>query len=705
MGTRSLRRSGAAAIALTAALSLVGTSVLAAPDQQGPRDRTETSPPAATADVVVVTFQDPPAASYEGGLPGLARTKPEQGKLDPRSSEVRAYRAHLGGVHADFERWLARTAAGAQVIADYTLAANAVAVTGATPSQLVRGPGVVDAAFAATYRPTMNASVEQIGATEVWKTVQRENAGAGIKVGIIDSGIDPSHPFFACGDEKVVLGGVYASGVMGVGEDLVFDHGTHVAGTVAGCVVEADDEGAPEWLAEGDAISGVAPGAQLWDYNVFPGYGGGFIAFGGSAFSHDIAAALEDAIQHGMDVVNLSLGGTPQGPKDFLSEALNATVDAGVVAVVSAGNSGPEEGTVGSPGTAEKAITVGAVTNTHLIGVPIHVDGIDDPIPGAVGSFDTFSGDNTVTDHEVSDWGGLACEPASTEVADRVDGTVTLIDRGACTFTTKIRHAEDAGAVGVLIVNNVAGPAVPPAHDDTEPKPTIPALGIAQDAGADIREVMDTTVTITGDVEEVAVDGDILASFSSVGPTSYDTRLKPELVAPGVNIVSSVFDGGWEAFQGTSMSAPHVAGAAAMLLAEHDDLEPWQVKSALVNTSTWLDGYSVLQQGAGRLAVDAAFEVGAHAAPAALSFGEVRGNAKGGFPSIAVTLSGGSGCDADASGEALVTDVTDAGFTVSMPPPRTLATDSYEGVVTVTCEADELRLPYFARVSGPAGGQ
>jgi minor extracellular serine protease Vpr len=303
VGVAGMRRTLSITVAAIAATSLLASSVLAAPGTSPRGDRTEA--PASTtanAEVVVVTFADPPTASYEGGIRGLAPTKPERGKLDPRSAEVRAYRAHLGGVHADFERWLARTAAGAEVIADYTVVANAVAVTGATPEQLRRGPGVVAAAPSATYRPTMNASAEQIGATEAWKAMGRANAGAGVKVGIIDSGIDPTHPFFDCpveGGPKLIDSRIYASGVMGVGVDIVFDHGTHVAGTVAGCVIAGSDVDAPAWLAADDAISGVAPGARLFDYNVFPGLGGGFIAFGGSAFSHDIAAALEDAIGTG----------------------------------------------------------------------------------------------------------------------------------------------------------------------------------------------------------------------------------------------------------------------------------------------------------------------------------------------------------------------------------------------------------------------
>jgi minor extracellular serine protease Vpr len=712
-----MRRAVSVAIAATAALSLLGSSVLAAPGAAPGRDRTEApAETAAEGEVVVVTFADPPAASYEGGVRGLARTKPQGGaKLDTRAAAVRDYRAYLAGVHGDFERWLSRTAAGAQVVADYTIVANALAVSGATPAQLQRGPGVVSAERVTTYRPTMDTSVRQIRADAAWTSmgVTRDDAGTGTKVGIIDSGIDADHPFFQCaieGGDKVVLGGVYASGGPGTPWPLVFDHGTHVAGTVGGCVLDQEDE-VPAWL-DGE-ISGVAPGAQLWDYNVFPGFGGGFVAFGGSAFSHDIASALEDAVDHGMDVVNLSLGGTQQGPNDFLDAALNAVVDAGVVAAVSAGNAGPGDATIGSPGTAAKAITVGAVTNTHLVGRMVEVSGLA-PFPGAAGDFDPFFEiDQGVEGLPLSDWGGLACSPASPELSSQVEDTVTLITRGDCAFTTKIRHARDAGAVGVLIVNNADGPAVGPVHDGSPDKPDIPALGISRDDGATVRDLAPLgTVTVTGPLEKVAVEGDVLAAFSSRGPTPFTRALKPEIVAPGVNIVSSVFDlnwdtgereHGWAAFQGTSMAAPHVAGAAALLLQSEPRLSPEQVKSALVNRALDLPGYTVLEQGAGRLDVLASVGAEVFAEPAAISFAHTKGNTARAAPAITVELTDAedelvTGCSAAATGNAEASSADDGRFEVTLAAPRQLEAGDNSGIVTVTCGNEVLRIPWYARV-------
>jgi minor extracellular serine protease Vpr len=418
-----------------------------------------------------------------------------------------------------------------------------------------------------------------------------------------------------------------------------------------------------------------------------------------------------------MDVVNLSLGGTPQGPKDFLSEALNAIVDAGVVAVVSAGNEGPEQGTVGSPGTAREAITVGAVTNTHLVGRMVEVGDLD-PFAGALGDFDPFIG--VATPLPLTDWrldgdpeSGRACSTSEVASRDWVGGTVVLIDRGVCAFTTKLRNAEAAGALGVLIVNNVAGPAVAPAHDGSIEPPQIAALGVSRDDGADARDELTDdpalTVTVTGDVAKQKVEGDVLAGFSSRGPTPFTRELKPEIVAPGVNIVSSVFSldpltgertSGWAPFQGTSMAAPHVAGAAALLLHGDPGLSPEQVKSALVNRAVDL-GYEVLEQGAGRLDVGASYGATVFAEPAAISFAHTKGNTNREIPAVTVQLTGpgATSCTAVAGAPAQASAVSDGAFTVSLPAPRTLVAGDNSGVVTVTCGGDQqLRIPWYARV-------
>src|SRR5688572_1788565 len=303
----------------------------------------------ASTDYVFVTLASLPAAA----APGLSRTRGN--KLNLQAADVRNYRADLAQERRALRDWARSNAPRAAIVHEYDIVLNAVAVklNGTRRDTLAAGPGVTRVVESAVYRPIMNRSVALINADDVWnRGGGAANAGAGIKVGIIDTGIKESHAFFAAG--QVVVERVYCSGCPGIAnDDMWSDHGTHVAGTVAGqfgSTATVEDVEIP-------GLSGVAPAAKLGDYNVFPKGGSGFIAFGGSAFSHDIARALEDAVADGMDVVNMSIGGKVQGPFDVLAEATNNTVAAGVVAAVAAGNSGPGDSTVESPGSAERAIT------------------------------------------------------------------------------------------------------------------------------------------------------------------------------------------------------------------------------------------------------------------------------------------------------------------------------------------------------------
>jgi minor extracellular serine protease Vpr len=577
----------------------------------------------------IVTLADDPLATYAGGTDGLERTKPVRGRLDPTSPAYRAYERFLATEHANYRAFLAQRVPQAEVVAEYDTVLNgfAIELNGASLKSLANHPKVkaVDASW--LYRPTMNVSVDVINAAALWGgPAGRAGAGAGIDVGIIDTGIRDDHPFFDCKGE--ITHQVFASGVAGTGIDIVFNHGTHVAGTVGGCVTTVDSG-----PMAGTELSGVAPGVNLHDYNVFPGYGGGFVAFGGSAFSHDIAEALEAAVDEGMEVVNLSLGGGVQGPHDFLAEAINATASAGVVPAVAAGNSGPNAGTIESPGNAFGALTAGASTNPHFIGISVAVQG-GDSFGAALGDFENFdppiTADYTVT------------TPANgcTAISDDLTGKIALIDRGVCTFTTKVRNAQNADAVGVLIVNNVAGDPTAMAHDGTSPEPTIPAAMVGKAEGNAMKDSGNVTVDGTNPAEVLTDNVDIIAGFSSRGPAPFHENIKPDITAPGVNVFSSVFDEqdpdalGWAMFSGTSMATPHVAGAAALLLADNSDLSPADVKSLLGNNAdrTVTDHVDaavdpgVMSRGGGRINVERAAAASATFDPMSLSFGIHNGN-------------------------------------------------------------------------------
>lgn len=676
-------------------------------------DYTEEVPGLTQTEYAIVSFKSPPAASYTGDIPGLARTKPEESdRLDENSPAVRAYLRHLENEHANFRSFLRRGAPRAEIVQEYFLTLNAAAVelNGASLRDLRRGPDVRAAAYSTLYRPTMNRSVGIVSADEFWSATGNE--GLGIDVAIIDSGIDFDHPFFDCKSPNEA--NVYASGVAFFDPTrvLAFDHGTHVAGIVAGC----EGTSGPA----GTTLSGVAPDAEVHDYNVFPGFGAGFVAFGGSAFSHDIAAAIEDAVRDDMHIINMSLGGPVDGPHDFLAEASNAAVDAGVVVVTSAGNAGPDSYTVGSPGTAEKVITVAATTNSHTLSVPVELDfdadeAIDETVFGVRGDFDPFA-ENPADGRLVtlaSNYGDeLACESLDPALPD---GSVVLIARGACFFSTKIANAAAAGAYGAIVYNDEPGEG---AFGMAGEGP-IPAVMISYEAGQvilDGHEAGTTLVSIDGnDLQELDVTPDVLAGFSSRGPASFTGIIKPELAAPGVNVLSSVFEDDFALFSGTSMSSPHVAGAAALLLSLDPGLDPAAVKAAIVNSADPLDDpdtsseYSYAEVGNGRLNVAAAEKLEFLVSPPVASFGFHNRGGRSQVREVDLTVSALDGhavCTLAATGN--VTPST-TGFTVEDEAIVTLQLDnranrsgSEEGQLDFVCDGQTIRVPW-ASYAAPRG--
>jgi minor extracellular serine protease Vpr len=652
------------------------------------------------------------------------------GRFDPTSRAFAQAQARLEREHARFIDRLARVAPEAVVVNEMFVTSNSVVLqlNGASPASVEAIGGVHRTSPSQLYTLDMNESVGLIGADGpkgFWAMHGgQENAGDGVRVGIIDSGIDSDHPFFWCKD--VEFGGVYASGVgilpqlpampaffgpgyvPGPGDPLYFsaDHGTHVAGTVGGCVTEVGDltldPDNADSLWAGTIVSGVAPGVELWDYNVFPAFGAGFVAFGGSAFSHDIAAAIEDAVLDDMDVINMSLGGGVQGPHDFLAEVANAAVAADVTVVTSAGNEGPGYYTVGSPGSAADVIAVGATTNTR--GAAPLIQGFGADIRGYAGDFDDFDGGS----YDLVDWPGsdnLAC------TRDVPDGFLTgardvvLIERGACTFTEKVGNAAAAGAEGVVVFTDSRDPG------GMAGVGTIPAImidrasGLALEAALFAAYPVPIPVTITAPVI-ISETANELAGFSSRGPAPFTSIVKPDLVAPGVNILSSVltFDllgktgEGWELFDGTSMASPHVAGAAALLIEQHD-WNPAEVKSALVTTANaGVPGGSVFEQGGGLLDVPAADEASTFFAPSNASFGLYEGK-KPVSGSVEITVTGATTC----SGPTLTGDdygwvsaaYADGTLTVDLEVGRAAAPDVfYGGYVEIDCDGGLYHIPW-----------
>jgi subtilisin family serine protease len=578
---------------------------------------------AAPDDYAYVRFTDPPLAQYDA-------TRPQHGnKLDLTTASAKQYGNRLEAQHNNFKKWLAKHAPGVEVVADYTVTVNAIGLklNGASLQDIQGGPGAAEAGMSGTYHKAMSASHSVIHTAALWSALGgQDGAGTGIKVGVIDSGVDQTHPFlqpgtgmtapagFPKGDtrftsDKVIVAKVYNQNPW-LTPEAIDSHGTHVSGTIAGKAHTS----APM----ASDLSGVAPGAWLGNYNVFPGT----VADAKSLF---IAKAVEEAVADGMDVINLSLGGGAHQGKDILDMAVDAAADAGVVVAIAAGNEGPGYYTVGSPGTASNVITVAAVTNAHKFAGDVQ---------SAVGAFEatTGSGNGELTSpvtgqYDVwADYAGgdtLGCTPLS---GTPMAGKIALIQRGVCTFSVKVNNAAAAGAVAVIIYQreDVSGEPISMSTDGV----TIPAVMIARDDGKALASnTGDRTVTLNPATEKPSVSG-LLADFTSWGPTPNYT-LKPDVAAVGVNVYSSVPGGKYEVFNGTSMATPHVAGSAALLLAYSRanglGWGPAEVKAALMGTAhPATDSDDPLKAGAGVIDLARAFNPPALALPSSLSFGLVR---------------------------------------------------------------------------------
>src|SRR5438128_3966014 len=610
------------------------------------------SPDGVLTDNDIIVLRDQPLASYDGHVQGYARTMPTQGhKLDLGSAASQSYSAYLANGRGLAKGWLKNNAPEVQVIDEYSVVLNAIAVqiSGHKLHRLLHAPGAYFVVPDYLFHLEMNRSPTLIGAPVLWNAVGgQSNAGAGVKIGIIDTGIDQTHPFLTdnslpalaefpkcdaidssvgivdtqCNfvSNKVIVAKVFETRTNFDGH-AAQEHGTHVSGIAAGVANTC----AP--FVPACNLSGIAPKAYLGNYNVFPGN----VL---SASSHDIAKAVEAAVADGMDVLNLSLGGTAN-PSDVLVNAVNSATDAGVVVAIAAGNSGPGAGTIDSPGIADKVITVGASTNPHFIGIPVTAMGIG-TFGAALGE---FTNSTSFVPAVTATYALTSPSNGCTTISQNLSNEIALIRRGTCTFTTKVRNAQNAGAIGVIVINSQQGDPIAMAQDGTSPVPTIPAVMVSITNGNLMANNSPSTVTVDGtNPQEFFSDGagaDILASFSSRGPPPLQVpgvgngqpqdKIKPDVVAPGVNVYSSVPSFACASppcfafFQGTSMATPHVAGSAALLIQLHPNWSPEQVKSALVNsahrpvksstsTSALLNP---MTRGAGRIDLAAASQVSA----------------------------------------------------------------------------------------------
>jgi len=682
-----------AAIALLSLFAFSSTAIGAPSD--GP-----TSRPGQDKATAIVQLKGDPLATSD-------KTKPPQGKkIDFDSATVKSYRASLSALRNDFKAWLRANAPGAKVTGEFDISLNAVSLNlgGERLETIAAAPMVQRAEYQGLYYPTVDdPDLGIINAIAAWGgRAGSATAGAGVKVAIIDTGIDISHPCFSdtgyapqnqLGNRKFTNNKVIAAKVFnnktpsqGFTAEAIQDHGTHVAGTVA-CNFETP--ATVNGVTIPYKVSGVAPRALLGNYNVFP-------AEVGNARSEDILNAMETAYADGFDVGNMSLGGGSHGFQDLLTIAVDDLDLANMVFAVAAGNSGPGHFTVESPGSAARALSAGASTVPHFVGAPV-TSGAS-VFRAATGDFTTVKTDLTKPLGAVLVNGSLstACTALAT---GSLSGKIALISRGTCTFSTKIRNAQNAGAVAVLVVNNVAGDPTAMGTDGTPNQPTVAAymVGLSDRAALVGNNGASTTISATLAYFSTS-NGDIMAGFSSQGPTDVDFRVKPDVVAPGVNVLSSIpatfcaTPPCWAFFQGTSMATPHLAGSAAVVRQQHPTWSAAAVRSAVVNTADQ-DALKTFQNaspqsdvnviGAGRENLLAA--VGARIAldPVSVSFGAVP-SGSGQSRSVAVTV---TNLGASGSFSLTLADVTSSGVSFAVSPSSLTLGAGESGTAVVTMNA------------------
>src|SRR5215210_1780262 len=524
----------------------------------------------------IVQLSDSPLASYRGGITGLAPTNPSTlgaVKLDPSSTASRAYLGYLDQKQASFRTTVSQALGRAVAFPfSYRYAFNGVtAVLTESEAAAVAGvQGVANIEQEQTLQLQTDVGPAWIGATSIWDGSAaggvRGTMGEGIVVGDIDTGINHDHPSFAPtgGDGYTVrnprgtfygvcdpltglpfcnskLIGVYD--FTGTTPEDDNEHGSHTASTAVGNVISAAVLHAPT-VDITRKISGVAPHANLITYKACTAAG---------CLSPSTTAAIDQAVADGVDVINFSIGGGSRDPwGDANSDAFLGARDAGVFASVSAGNSGPAARTMGSPANAPWVTAVAATTHNRKF----------------VNALTGMSGGTS--------------PPAN------MTGAGVTAGYGPA----KIVYAGD---YGYPLCGD--GPALPTGDSLIGDAFGLPGVAISYSNGLTVKQWLatagDHTATIAGQSLDLAsANGDQMASFSSRGPDkTVPDVLKPDIGAPGVDILAAVnstdplADPEYGILSGTSMAAPHLTGAAALVRALHRTWTPAEIQSALMTTA------------------------------------------------------------------------------------------------------------------------
>ena len=617
----------------------------------------------------IVQMAESPVTAYQGGVTGYAATKPGKGqKIDPNSSAVRQYKGFLTSRHDA----VLGSVGGTKKLYSYGYVFNGFAaeLTAAQAQKLEQTPGVLAVSKDELRRMDTSSTPAFLGlsgSSGFWATKAK---GENVIIGIVDSGIWPEHPSFADrtgsngngsqGDKldyhqipgwhgkctpgtafnashcnQKLIGAQYFNsgfgGDAGIAAAFPYEynsardadgHGTHTSSTSGGNANVA----ATGPAAVFGSISGIAPRARISTYKVCWGRDGE-----GGCFPSDSVAAIDQAVADGVDVINFSISGTSTNFRDPVEIAFLFAADAGVFVAASAGNSGPASSTVAHPSpwittvaagthnrdgqgsaTLGNGVTyAGASVAAALASRPL-IDSTAAGLPGA---------DPTAVAlcFAAADNGGVpVLDPA------RVAGKIVVCDRGVTARVNKSLAVLEAGGVGMILLNTSSNST----NADLHAVPTVHLQNTARAAVKAYAATAGATAAINAASLVFNAPAPFTASFSSRGPlrAGNGDLLKPDLIAPGQDILAGVSPAGYngrlfDVLSGTSMSSPHVAGLAALLKELKPGWSPMAIKSALMTTATdVLDGGTppaaetnpvlIFRQGAGHVRPNSAADPG-----------------------------------------------------------------------------------------------
>ncbi|WP_067171504.1 S8 family serine peptidase [Microtetraspora niveoalba] len=627
------RRAGAyGAAALAAALAIAATPAQA-----------DTPPPAAgTPGAYIVTLADKPLITYEGGVPGIAATRPgKAGKADTTSANAKRYQGYLKDKHAKTAQ-----SVGARPVESFSVAANGFTAD-LTPAQVVKllaTDGVVsvvpDRLQKALDDHRSTDFLGLSGETGLWSRLGgTAKAGNGVVVGVIDTGIWPENPSFAgppLGAEgptaeepyrpyrqgsttvmKKADGGTF-TGVCQTGDEFTADlcnqkvisaryfgdawmrgvppekradyvsprdaqgHGSHTASTAAGnTAVKATAAG-----IDFGEISGVAPGAAIAVYKAL--WQGKDDHSTGGALS-DILAAIDQAVADGVDVINYSVGGMWESAHDDpVMLAFGNAAAAGIFVAAAGGNSGPTASSLDNTPpwvTTVAASTLASYSAELELGDGTRYQGVSTTVSAPFGPKPLASA-VSVKNATASDSDANNCAPGTLDPA-KATGKIIICQRGVIGRTVKSSEVKRAGGVGVVMAN----PSDQDMSGDVHAVPTVHINWPDTQAVLDYAATPGATATLLPSTAKSAPYPQV-APFSSRGPSEVTKGdlLKPDIAAPGVSILAAVAPPGndgkdFDFLSGTSMAAPHIAGLAALYLGEHPDWSPMWIKSAMMTTA------------------------------------------------------------------------------------------------------------------------